>query len=230
MRKYVEGIADRNVLKNLKEDELQVICDYKMKILAGFYKEPMSKFFAKRGTICLGFMLKWLSGEKDKINVNFHFLLSDDTTQETYTVLAAKQFIYSQCIPKTDLSSNTPLTKVNFQYDGAGCFSSNPHKVATIEWKDWTGVIEVSSRQSINGGGNTPVDGTFGQITHHLKRANNAGKCYSCAQSILSAVHGTGGMNGCTFHVFKPVRNQDLDTTVDFLRNSQNLKYKQTEI
>jgi hypothetical protein len=62
MRKYVEGIADRNVLKNLKEDKLQAICDYKMKILAGFYKEPMYNFFAKRGTSCLGFMLAWLSG------------------------------------------------------------------------------------------------------------------------------------------------------------------------
>lgn len=176
MRKYVEGIADRNVLKNLKEDELQVICDYKMKILAGFNKEPMPKFFAKRGTSCLGFMLAWLSGEKDKINVHFHFLLSDDTTQDTYAVLAAKQFIYSQCIPKTDLSSNKPLTKVHFQYDGSGCFSSNPYKAATIEWKDWTSVTEVSSRQSVNRGGKTPVDGTFGKMTHHLKRANNAGK------------------------------------------------------
>jgi hypothetical protein len=173
MRKYVKSIADRNVLKNLKEDELQVICDYKMKILAGFYKEPMSKLFAKRGTSCLGFMLAWLSGEKDKIN---HFLLSDYTTQDTYAVMAAKQFIYSQCIPKTDLSSNKPLTKVHFQYDGAGCYISNPHKAATIEWKDWTGITGVSSRQSVNGGGKTPVYGTFGQITHHLKRANNAGK------------------------------------------------------
>jgi hypothetical protein len=97
------------------------------------------------------------------------------------------------------LSSNKPLTKGHFQYDVAGCFSSNPHKAATIEWKDRMGVTEVSSRQSINGGAKTPVGGMFGQMTHHLKRANNAGKYYSCAQSAKLLPHPQPHSCTCTY-------------------------------
>jgi hypothetical protein len=33
-------------------------------------------------------------------------------------------------------------------------------------------------------------------------------------------------MNGCTFHVFGPVRNQELDTTVDFLKKFTKLEVR----
>ena len=44
-------------LENLEDDEAIVTCDYKMKLLACFFRENQKKWFGKRGTTVLGFMI-----------------------------------------------------------------------------------------------------------------------------------------------------------------------------
>ena len=52
-----EADYDAEELENLKDDKAVVISDYKMKILSCFFRENQQRWFGKRGTSCLGFMI-----------------------------------------------------------------------------------------------------------------------------------------------------------------------------
>jgi hypothetical protein len=52
-----EAEFDAVELDGLKDDEALIITDYKMKILACFYRENQARFFGKRGCSLLGFLI-----------------------------------------------------------------------------------------------------------------------------------------------------------------------------
>jgi hypothetical protein len=60
-----------------------------MKILPMYFRENQRKFFGKRGTACLGFIIITNAEDKEgEVDVDFIFLFSYDTTQDTNFVLA----------------------------------------------------------------------------------------------------------------------------------------------
>jgi hypothetical protein len=68
----------------LPDDTAKVISDWKMKILACYFRENQAKFFGKRGISLLGFMI--ISNSRDESNfekgmkdVKFVFYVTDDT-------------------------------------------------------------------------------------------------------------------------------------------------------
>ena len=52
-----EDEYNKSVMENLQDDEAIVTSDYKMKLLSCFFRENQKKFFGKRGTSLLGFMI-----------------------------------------------------------------------------------------------------------------------------------------------------------------------------
>ena len=209
--KATESKADDEMLLSMQDDEVTITCDWKMKILPMFFRENMQAFFGKRGTSCIGFMLVSNSDTPDMKNVRFHFFLTDDTTQDAFSVLTAKHILYSNLLPEH-------INKVHYKSDGAGCFSSNTSKAAMPLWENWTGVKEVSYRVSVSGGGKSTLDGLFGKLSFVLKRAADRGENFFDAKSIAEAAESDGGINACSFHVYLPIRNDDWTTKVDFLK------------
>ena len=55
-----------SVIENLLDDEAIITSDYKMKLLSCFFRENQKKWFGKRGTSILGFMI--LTNSKDEVN------------------------------------------------------------------------------------------------------------------------------------------------------------------
>jgi len=130
--KYDEKEADKEELRNLKYNQAIVVSDWKMKILQLFHRETQEKFFGKRGTSMIGFMI--ISHQQNhersvmvKKDVDFHFFLTDDTTQDNTSVNAAKRELYENCLP-------AHVDEVRFRADGAGCFSCNLTKAAMCFW------------------------------------------------------------------------------------------------
>jgi hypothetical protein len=82
VRKKVESDFDRKQTQTLGPDECIIISDFKMKILAMYFRENMRLFYGKRGISCLGFMVIKACDEDDKVDVHFYLFFSNDTTQD----------------------------------------------------------------------------------------------------------------------------------------------------
>ena len=91
-----------------------------------------------------------------KLEVQYHFFLTDDTTQDTEAVLCAKHFLYSVVLPAYGKK------KVRFRSDGAGCYSSKEAKSAMIFFgelsKKSNAAYETSYKVSVAGCGKTALD------------------------------------------------------------------------
>ena len=220
VRKKTESDFDRKQMQSLKQNEVIVISDYKMKILSCFHRETQKQFFAKRGTTCLGFMsMKKSIEDEEDLDVHFHLLFSDDTTQDSHFVLAAKAYIYNEFLP-TQFPPSTEID-AHFRADGAGCFNSNLVKTCTPLWKIWTDgkVNEKSCRISVNGGGKTSLDACFGKLSSNLKQgvANGCGDITD-ANSCIAVFEAGPGIRGATAATFEPVREVEFETTESRLK------------
>ena len=74
-------------LANLADDEAIVTSDYKMKILSCFFRKNQKKWFGKRGTSMLGFMITTNPKDEEQRakgvkEVNFVMMVTDDTLQD----------------------------------------------------------------------------------------------------------------------------------------------------
>ena len=87
-----ESIFDKTFYNNLKEDEVILVLDFKMKILSSTYREKQKDWFSKRGFSCLGALLIFGSSKDSNENeVLYHLFLSDDTTQDGCYVNTVKE-------------------------------------------------------------------------------------------------------------------------------------------
>jgi hypothetical protein len=158
-RLKTESEYDASELESLPDDTAKVISDWKMKILACYFRENQGKFFGKRGISLLGFMIVTNSKDKDEQNkgmkdVSFVFMVTDDTLQDEWAVMCAKADIYANHLGEH-------IEKVWCQADGAGCFSSQLNRIAQPLWQSWFGITEEQYRISPRGGGKTSLDGMF---------------------------------------------------------------------
>jgi hypothetical protein len=86
-RMKTESEYDAAKSESLPDDTDKVISNWKMKILACYFRENQGKLFGKRGISLLGFMIVTNSKEeeerqKDLKDVQFVFMVSDDTLQD----------------------------------------------------------------------------------------------------------------------------------------------------
>ena len=138
-RHKAEGDFDLQEMRTLPDNTAIVVSDWKMKILSCFFRENQAKWFGKRGTSCLGFMI--ISNavddatvqEKGIKEVQFAMMFTDDTKQDDQAVASAKREIYSNHLPDH-------VDRVIFCADGASCFKSAFHRgllAAALEAVDW---------------------------------------------------------------------------------------------
>jgi hypothetical protein len=86
-RHLSEDISAADKLENLKDNEAIVTSDYKMKILSCFFRENQKKWFGKRDTSLLGFMITTnLTDEESKAkglkDVTFVMMVTDMTVSK----------------------------------------------------------------------------------------------------------------------------------------------------
>jgi hypothetical protein len=202
-----------NELRTLSDNVASVICDYKMKILACYFRESQSKWFGKSGTSAIGFMIITnptdeegkASGKKD---VSFVILFTDDTYQDEWGVATAKLYLYKNCLP-------SQIDTVYFTSDGAGYFKSKLHKAIMPFWKMWTGVAERKNRVTPAGDGKTALDGMFGQLMFLLKGAvDEHGLSYYDASSMMDAIEATRGLKATAFRQYLPDRSNQIKTEI----------------
>ena len=158
-RLKTEAEFDQKELEELADDIAKIISDWKMKLLACYFRENQAKFFGKRGVSLLRFMIVTnLQDKKSRVadlkDVRFVMMINEDTLQDEWSVMCAKQEIYSNHLPEF-------ISKVKFQSDGAGCFSSMLNRIAQPLWGAWTGIEKVEFRISPRDGGKSQLDGMF---------------------------------------------------------------------
>jgi hypothetical protein len=192
-----EDIYDSEFFSTLKEDEVVVVLDYKMKILAAYFREKQVDWFSKRGFSCLGVLLYFGSSSDEDVNqVEYHFFLSADTSQDCDAVNIVKDIVYNVILPVYGVK------RVHFRTDGAKNFVGNKVKSIIAHWG-----IEKSFKTTVPGCGKTSLDGMFGIITQFLAKANNAGKTYKNAEELWDILD-SSGLNFSYFHLYKPERSQ----------------------
>jgi hypothetical protein len=176
-----------------------------------FFRENQKKWFGKRGTSLLGFMVTTnprddeeakakAKGEKD---VFFVMLLTDDTLQDDWEVAVGKRVIYEKYLP-------SHVTKVCFTSDGAGCFRGQLQRAIQPFWIIWTGIDEILYQITPAGDGKSAVDGMFGRLHVALRSQVNNGDSYYDMETISDTIQNSNGMAGTEFAQFKPERAQQL--------------------
>ena len=201
-RKHAEAEFDADEMADLGEGEAIVISDWKMKILSAFHRENQKKWFGKRGTSCIGFMVITNSDTAGQKNAMFFFLFTDDGCQDDWSVATAKMIMYSQLMPQYFPSVHTS----RYRSDGAGCFSSNLARMLQIMWHVWTDIKEVSCRVSISGGGKSQLDGRFAFLNMAADRGVNGGASHWNASTTMDAVLAGGALHASVCGVWLPVR------------------------
>jgi hypothetical protein len=205
-RLKTEADFDAKELEELDDDTTKVISDWKMKILACYFRENQGKFFGKRGTSLLGYMLITNSSDPEAREnglkeVKMIMLVTDDSLQCEHAVACTKNFIYANHV-------KTP--KAKYQSDGAGCFSSKLNRILQPFWEDWTGVREVEFRISVRGGGKTALDGAFGKMNQVVRSAVNAGASHWNAETYKGAFEDSGGLTATSLFVVAPDRKKRM--------------------
>jgi hypothetical protein len=162
-----EGEDTRLELEDSLDDEAIITSDYKMKILACFFRENQKRWFGKRGTSMIGHMIVTNSSDlearaKGVKDVKFVMLLSDDTLQDDDAVICAKHLILNECLPEGTI-------KYRCCSDGAGNYKSKLQGALQPLWKHWTGVDKVSLRLAPAGDGKSVLDGMFAKSNAALK-------------------------------------------------------------
>jgi hypothetical protein len=182
-----------------------------MKILSCFFRENQKKWFGKRGTSMLGFMITTNPKDPDEKakgmrDVSFVMMVTDDTLQDEHEVACAKAMLYSQYLPEH-------ITKVRFVSDGAGCFKSQFHRAFQPFWKIWTGIDEISYRITPAGDGKSNLDGMFGRLNVVLATSVNGGQSYYNSETVCEAIEDSNGLAATEFCRFEPelIRKVEVD-------------------
>jgi hypothetical protein len=183
-----------------------------MKILSCFFRENQKKWFGKRGTSLLGFMITTNSADEESKakglkDVTFVMMVTDDCLQDDWDVACAKSIVYKEYLPKH-------IKKVHFVSDGAGCFKSQLHCALQHLWILWTGVDEIVCRITPAGDGKSALDGMFGRLNTVLRSSVDMGASYWNSKTITRAIEDSNGLSSTQFARFAPERSQQLKAEV----------------
>jgi hypothetical protein len=197
---------------NLKDDKAIVTSDYKMKILSCFQRENQKKWFGKRGTTLLGFMVETnptnptdADKEKGLKDCFFVMLITDDTLQDDWEVAVGTNIVYRDYLPRR-------IKKVLFVSDGAGCFRSMMQRSIQPFWKVWRGIEEISYRITLAGDGKSALDGMFGRLNTVLRSQVDCEDSYYNTETMLAnTINNSTGLAGTKFAQFAPNRSRQVE-------------------
>jgi hypothetical protein len=160
-RLKTEADFDQKELDELADDSAKVISDWKMKLLACYFRENQGRFLGKRGVSLLEFMIASnLRDEESRAaglkDVRFVMMITDDTLQDDWSAMCTKHEIYSNHLPES---------QVSIRWRGLLQQYAQPHCSSFLGCLD----RDRGSRICISpgGGGKSQLDGmfaTFGQV------------------------------------------------------------------
>jgi hypothetical protein len=187
-----------------------------MKILSYFFRENQKKWFGKRGTSLLGFMIASNASDEESrakgINeVTFVMMITDDCLQDDWEVPYAKSVLYKEYLP-------AHVTKVHFVSDGAGCFKSMLHRALQPFWKLWTGIDEVTYRITPAGDGKSALDGMFGRLNTVLRSTVDQGSSYYNSVTIAETIADSNGLASTQFALFEPDRTKQAEVLISTMK------------
>ena len=161
VRTFHEGQVRYKVAEALKENEIMVTADWKMKQLATKFRETQSDWFGKAGTIWHGVMVvrKVWNAEKSEFeyHATFETLVSDDKKEDGFAVLSSLRETFLNV--KRDYPQ---ITKATLLTDGAGCYSGTYLAINVAKLGEWTGVYVDNFFNSESGDGKSVLDSIFG--------------------------------------------------------------------
>jgi hypothetical protein len=183
-----------------------------MQILSCFFHENQKRWFGKRGTSLLGFMVTTnatdpIAKEKGQKDIMFAMMVTDDVVQDKHEVACAKAVVYKRYFPEH-------VAKIRFFFDGAGCFKSQLNRALQPLWKVWVKKTEVSYRIMPAGDGKSCLDGMFGRLNTVLASAVNASASYYNAGTVCEAVKESNGLSLTHCVLFEPDRSVQLFATL----------------
>lgn len=161
-------------MEELQDNEFLLIVDWKMKIQMMLYRESMVQFFGKRGISLLGVAIVrkrtaeelGQSKKLSKFLVEFHDLISDNTTEDTFAAISAIEGLL-KILRKEDKYRKYDSFKV--YSDSAGCFSSNEMTYWLGRLFKTTGFKCLMHFLSESGEGKTFLDAHFAFIMVYMK-------------------------------------------------------------
>lgn len=206
VQKFWESKEDDEFFRNLPEGEAVVICDFKMKILAHFFREKMEAYFGKKGFSCIGFNVIFGSSTSQKRS-QFYFMFSEDTKQDGNAVLSAKSLLYNEVLPKEG------VRLAHWRSDGAQCFAQKLLKACMPLWKKWTKgkIDEISYKISVSGCGKTVLDCLFGVMTHAIIDMVKKGMSFTTAEQLFD-MFAANPIQASHFILYAPDRAVELTT------------------
>jgi hypothetical protein len=215
-RHLSEDVWGADLLEKLGDDEAVVTSDYKMKILSCFFRENQKKWFGKRGTSLLGFMIASNASDEESRakgikEVTFVMMITDDCLQDDWEVACAKSVLYKEYLP-------AHVTKVHFVSDGAGCFKSMLHRALQPFWKLWTGIDEVTYRITPAGDGKSALDGMFGRLNTVLRSTVDEGQSYYNSATIAETIADSNGLASTQFALFEPDRSKQVEVSISTMK------------
>lgn len=167
IRSKHESKAIEKILEGLKANQIAIFEDFKMKLLAFFYRESQASFFGKRGMSWLGFLIvrrktpTEIAALKDSVTEYvsvFYDVIADDAKEDGESLLNTTKSVLIDYKSRPENSHVTEGIEVS---DGAGCFSGSDFFVALACMGLWTGIFIIMHCISEAGQGKTRVDTHF---------------------------------------------------------------------
>ena len=156
------------ITAELKDDEVFLIFDYKMKLLPMYHRESQASFFGKRGITWLGFLLvrkktraemqSSSNDSKTKYVTVFYDIISDDGKEDGESVINILTSVLKDYKNKQE---NSHIGKCSIGSDGAGYFSGSDLFIACASMGKWTGIYVTMHVVSEAGQGKSRVDNHF---------------------------------------------------------------------
>ena len=205
-----------SVIDKLRDDEVLIIADWKMKLLLLEYRESMHAFFGKRGIPWHGtlFIRNKLHGEyklNGKENVLAH-LQSDKVIQYVDTLVdnAAEDGHAVSSILEYNIKDyknrNPHIDNAILMTDGAGCYSGTFLLCFLSVVYKMTGVKILRHFVSEAGQGKTMLDTHFSYAGRHVITSVQSGKGardIMSASDCVTALRERGGIANSTSHCLK---------------------------
>ncbi|CAB4012091.1 Transposon Tf2-6 poly [Paramuricea clavata] len=181
----------KNILEEMKPNQVLIIMDWAMNFLPVSYRETQSECFGKKGRpwhVCAPIFKK--PDEDFEVKTFFH--LFDNCTQDWFSVASIIEDILS------NLKESYPeISEAFLRSDNAGCYHCAPLMLSILGLSKRTGIeirrYDVSDAQS----GKQICDRRIACAKSHIRRFLNEGNNINTASDMKKALDSYGGVKGC---------------------------------
>jgi hypothetical protein len=197
IRSFHEESVMQKLTDELKDHEVLIISDFKMKMQMLLFRESMVEFFWKRGFPWLGFMVvrKRRPGEDvdNECVVEFLDYVVDGAKEDGYAVASMLEAMLKKYKTK-----HLWIISGKLMRDGAGCFSGLVLFLFLTEIKQLTGIAITDHLVTEAGYGKSPLDTHFAYCNTATQQGVLAGQGTTDIYDAETTVHVLQSRGGIT--------------------------------